>query len=98
MRAMAHPTRLRIMSLLTGAPMTAADVARELGMAHANASYHLRQLLAVGKIAVAAEEKINGGTARRYRYVLDKDTSAGPASCPTALTARAARAAQGGRQ
>ena len=32
MRALAHPTRLRILSLLTGAPMTAAEVARELGM------------------------------------------------------------------
>ena len=50
LRAMAHPIRLRILSLLTGAPMTAADVARELGITHANASYHLRNLLAGGVI------------------------------------------------
>jgi DNA-binding transcriptional ArsR family regulator len=74
MRAMAHPTRLSIMSLLTGAPMTAAEVARELGMTHANASYHLRQLHAAGKIAVAGEERIHGGVARRYRYLLGDDT------------------------
>jgi DNA-binding transcriptional ArsR family regulator len=65
---MAHPVRLRIMSLLTAAPMTAAEVARELGLTHANASYHLRNLLAGGLILVDSEEKIRGGVAKRYRY------------------------------
>jgi DNA-binding transcriptional ArsR family regulator len=68
LRAMAHPVRLQIMSLLTGAPMTAAEVARELGLTHANASYHLRNLLAGGMIVLAGEEKIRGGVAKRYRY------------------------------
>jgi DNA-binding transcriptional ArsR family regulator len=65
---MAHPIRLRIMSLLTGAPLTAAEVARELGISHANASYHLRNLLTGGLIVPAGEEKIRGGVAKRYRY------------------------------
>ncbi|GIM97273.1 hypothetical protein Ato02nite_090660 [Paractinoplanes toevensis] len=60
--------RLRIMSLLTAAPMTAAEVARELGLTHANASYHLRTLLSGGLIFVESEEKIRGGVAKRYRY------------------------------
>jgi DNA-binding transcriptional ArsR family regulator len=68
LRAMAHPVRLRMMSLLTAAPMTAAEVARELGLTHANASYHLRNLLAGGLILVDGEEKIRGGVAKRYRY------------------------------
>ena len=68
LRATAHPVRLRIMSLLTGAPLTAADVARELGLTHANASYHLRNLLAAGMIVPAGEERIRGGMAKRYRY------------------------------
>jgi DNA-binding transcriptional ArsR family regulator len=68
LRAMAHPIRLRIMSLLTGAPLTAAEVARELGISHANASYHLRNLLTGGLIVPAGEEKIRGGVAKRYRY------------------------------
>lgn len=68
LRATAHPIRLRIMSLLTGAPMTAAEVARELGITHANASYHLRNLLSGGMIVPAGEEKIRGGVAKRYRY------------------------------
>ena len=68
LRAMAHPMRLRMMSLLTATPMTAAEVARELGLTHANASYHLRNLLAGGLILVGGEEKIRGGVAKRYRY------------------------------
>jgi len=68
LRAMAHPVRLRIMSLLTGTALTAAEVARELGLTHANASYHLRNLLAGGLIVPAGEEKIRGGVAKRYRY------------------------------
>lgn len=68
LRALAHPVRLRILSLLTGAELTAADIARELGITHANASYHLRNLLAGGLITAAGEEKIRGGLAKRYRY------------------------------
>lgn len=73
LRAMAHPVRLRMMSLLTGAPMTAAEVARELGLTHANASYHLRNLLSGGLIFVESEEKIRGGVAKRYRYDVSHD-------------------------
>jgi DNA-binding transcriptional ArsR family regulator len=68
LRALAHPVRLQIMSLLTGASLTAAEVARELGLTHANASYHLRSLLAAKMILLAGEEKIRGGVAKRYRY------------------------------
>jgi DNA-binding transcriptional ArsR family regulator len=73
LRAMAHPVRLRITSLLTGAPLTAAEVARELGLTHANASYHLRNLLAAGIIVPAGEERIRGGLAKRYRYDAERD-------------------------
>ncbi|GAA4939436.1 hypothetical protein GCM10025331_26800 [Actinoplanes utahensis] len=73
MRALAHPVRLQIMALLTSAPMTAAEIARELGLTHANASYHLRNLLAGGLIVVAGEEKIRGGVAKRYRYDVRSD-------------------------
>ena len=74
LRAMAHPVRLRIMSLLTGASLTAADVARELGLTHANASYHLRSLHAGGLIMLAGEENIRGGHAKRYRYDPSRET------------------------
>jgi DNA-binding transcriptional ArsR family regulator len=73
LRAMAHPVRLQITSLLTGAALTAAEIARELGLTHANASYHLRSLLAAGIIVPAGEERIRGGLAKRYRYDPDRD-------------------------
>jgi DNA-binding transcriptional ArsR family regulator len=72
LRAIAHPVRLRILSLLTGAPMSAAEVARELGLTHANASYHLRVLVAAGELVEAGEEKIRGGVAKRYRHPWDR--------------------------
>ncbi|MFF0269159.1 helix-turn-helix domain-containing protein [Kribbella sp. NPDC004536] len=44
-RAMAHPVRLDLQSLLgREGPMTAADAARRLGISQALASHHLRQL------------------------------------------------------
>jgi DNA-binding transcriptional ArsR family regulator len=44
-RAMAHPVRLDLLSLLGKAgPLTAADAARRLGISQALASHHLRQL------------------------------------------------------
>jgi DNA-binding transcriptional ArsR family regulator len=72
LRSVAHPLRLRMLSMLTGAPMSAAEVARELDITHANASYHLRQLLAAGQIVVAEQVDIRGGKARRYRYDVDR--------------------------
>jgi DNA-binding transcriptional ArsR family regulator len=79
LRALAHPIRLRILSLLTGAAMTAAEVARELDLTHANASYHLRQLYAADAIEIVGEEHIRGGVAKRYRYQPDREV-AGPAA------------------
>lgn len=76
LRAVAHPLRLRIMSLLTGADMSAAEVARELDLTHANASYHLRRLADAGQIQVTGTETIRGGTAKRYRYLVDESTPA----------------------
>jgi DNA-binding transcriptional ArsR family regulator len=74
LRALAHPIRLRMLSLLTDAELTAAEIARELAITHANASYHLRNLLAGGVITAGREEKIRGGLAKRYRYVTARDS------------------------
>ena len=68
LRAVAHPLRLQMLSLLTGTAMSAAEVARELGVTQANASYHLRLLRDAGEIVEAGEERIRGGVAKRYRY------------------------------
>lgn len=71
MRATAHPVRLQMLSLLTGAQLSAAELARELGITHANSSYHLRLLATAGLVVEAGEEKIRGGIAKRYRHPWD---------------------------
>lgn len=48
-RAMAHPVRLELMSLIgREGRLTTADAARELGISHGLASHHLRQLAKYG--------------------------------------------------
>lgn len=68
LRAMAHPLRLRILSLVTGQAMSAAELARALGCTQANASYHLRVLATVGQVETAERVTIRGGQAVRFRY------------------------------
>ncbi|MCU1692553.1 MAG: ArsR family transcriptional regulator [Frankiales bacterium] len=75
MRALASPVRLQVLSLLTGTPMSAAELARELDVAHAAASYHLRRLADAGLVELAEERVHRGGRERRYR------------ACPRPLTA-----------
>jgi DNA-binding transcriptional ArsR family regulator len=68
LRALAHPLRLRLLSLLTNQPMSAAEAARELAESQANISYHLRRLHAVGLLDLAEEVSVRGGRAKRYRH------------------------------
>ena len=53
--------------------LSAAEVARELDITQANASYHLRRLAAAGELEVASTEKVRGGLAKKYRYVTRAD-------------------------
>lgn len=73
LRALAHPVRLRMLSLLTGCPAGAAELAGELGISQANASYHLRRLRGAGFLVDAGEERVRGGVLRRYRYDVDRE-------------------------
>ena len=82
LRATAHPVRLQILSLLTGAEMSAAEIARELGIGHANASYHLRFLADADLVVEAGEERIRGGVAKRYRHPWDAAETAGAVDSP----------------
>ena len=68
LRAFSHPLRLRLLSLLTGTAMSAAEASRELGTTQANASYHLRRLEAAGLLRVVEEVEVRGGRAKRYRH------------------------------
>jgi DNA-binding transcriptional ArsR family regulator len=82
LRVLAHPLRMRILSLLTGTAMSAAEAARELGETQANISYHVRRLHDAGLLDVAEEVTIRGGRAKRYRHHPDSGrrvTSRNPA-------------------
>jgi DNA-binding transcriptional ArsR family regulator len=68
LRATAHPIRLRLLSLLTGAAMSAAEAGRELGLSQASASYHLRVLERTGLVRVVEVVRLRGGDAKRYRH------------------------------
>ncbi|MCS5715993.1 helix-turn-helix domain-containing protein [Herbiconiux sp. CPCC 205716] len=68
LRATAHPVRLRLLSLLTGAAMSAAEAGRELRVSQAAASYHLRVLERAGLIRVVEVVRLRGGEAKRYRH------------------------------
>jgi DNA-binding transcriptional ArsR family regulator len=68
LRVLAHPLRLRMLSLLTGAPFSAMELSRELGVSQALASYHLRQLDAAGLIELSEVRARRGGRERRFVY------------------------------
>jgi DNA-binding transcriptional ArsR family regulator len=71
LRAMAHPLRLQMLSLTTGAALSAAELAEELGIAHAAASYHARQLADAGLLTIVDDPGERTGPGRppvRYRY------------------------------
>jgi len=59
--------RLRILSLLTGAAMSSAELARELDMNHAAVSFHVRKLAEAGYLELAETRSVRGGRERRYR-------------------------------
>ena len=68
LRVLAHPLRLRMLSLLTGAALSATELGRELGVSQALASYHLRQLHQAGVIELAEVRPRRGGRERRFVY------------------------------
>jgi len=71
LRARAHPLRLRMLSLLTRAALSAAELARELEVSQALASYHLRRLADAGLVELVEERSRRGGQERRYRHRVD---------------------------
>jgi DNA-binding transcriptional ArsR family regulator len=105
LRALSHPVRLRIVSLVWNAPLSAAELARELEISHALASQHLRQLAAAGLVELAEVRANRGGRERRYRAVhgspLSDQQGEGTLLIAEALAhnlrARAGRRAAGGQ-
>jgi DNA-binding transcriptional ArsR family regulator len=83
LRVLAHPLRLRMLSLLTGAAFSAMELSRELGISQALASYHLRQLHRAGVIELAEVRSRRGGQERRFVYRPAAPSSPGGTPSPT---------------
>ena len=84
--------------MVTGAPLSASELARELGMSQAAVSYHVRQLDAAGMLELAEVRHVRGGRELRYRYrvgeaTLDSTGAALPAAAVTAEVERRLHAA-----
>jgi DNA-binding transcriptional ArsR family regulator len=62
MRALAHPTRVRMMHLLRSEPLSASELARRLGIRFGSAQYHLRSLERAGIASRVGERSRRGGT------------------------------------
>jgi len=58
--------------------LSATEVADELGITQANASYHLRALASAGYVVVDSKERIRGGVAKRYRHPWDAEVPKRP--------------------
>jgi DNA-binding transcriptional ArsR family regulator len=69
LRALSHPTRLRMLSLMWAGPLSAANLAAELGISHGLASQHLRTLDRAGLVELAEVRAKRGGQERLYRTV-----------------------------
>ncbi|MFE0425039.1 helix-turn-helix domain-containing protein [Streptomyces sp. NPDC058953] len=93
-RALAHPLRLRLLSLLTGSPLSSAEAARRLGESQANISYHIRQLHDAGLLELAEETNIRGGRAKRYRHPVDSGAALPDGSPDDHVAVAAALAAE----
>jgi DNA-binding transcriptional ArsR family regulator len=89
LRALAHPVRLRMLSLLWAAPNSAAGLARQLGIGHGLASQHLRVLEQAGYVELAAVRKKRGGQERLFQALRGTPLSDGAASGEFTLLVRA---------
>ena len=78
MRALAHPTRVRMMHLLRAEALSASELARRLEIRFGSAQYHLRSLERAG-IALRVRERIRrGGTEVLFEVPHDIWVDEGP--------------------
>ena len=78
MRALAHPTRVRMMHLLRDEPLSASELARRLEIRFGSAQYHLRSLARAGIALKVGERSRRGGTEVLYRVPHDIRVDEGP--------------------
>jgi DNA-binding transcriptional ArsR family regulator len=78
MRALAHPTRVRMMHLLRAEPLSASELARRLRIRFGSAQYHLRSLERAGIAFRVGERSRRGGTEVLFEVPHDLWVDEGP--------------------
>jgi DNA-binding transcriptional ArsR family regulator len=78
MRALAHPTRVRMMHLLRAEPLSASELARRLEIRFGSAQYHLRSLERAGIALRVGERTRRGGTEVLFEVPHDLWVDEGP--------------------
>ena len=78
MRALAHPTRVRMMHLLRSEALSASALARRLGIRFGSAHYHLRSLEQAGIALRVGERTRRGGTEILFEVPRDISVDEGP--------------------
>jgi DNA-binding transcriptional ArsR family regulator len=66
--AMSHPTRVRVMSILTDRAASPRQMATEMDEPLNNVTYHVNQLLALGCIELVRTEPVHGGRVVEHFY------------------------------
>lgn len=78
MRALAHPTRVRMLHLLRSEALSASELARRLGIRFGSAQYHLRSLERAGIALRVGERTRRGGTEILFQVPQDLWVDEGP--------------------
>jgi DNA-binding transcriptional ArsR family regulator len=66
--AMSHPTRVRVMSVLTERAASPREIATEIGEPLNNVTYHVNQLRDLGCIELLRAEPVRGGRVTEHFY------------------------------
>jgi DNA-binding transcriptional ArsR family regulator len=65
-KALAHPVRVRILSMLDESVLSPSEIAGQIDVPIGNVSYHTRQLLELGMIKLVRETKRRGAVEHHY--------------------------------
>lgn len=90
-KALAHPLRVRILSVLEHRDASPRELARELGAPLANVSYHVTQLRRLRLISLERETRRRGAVEHHYRLevrpsISDEGWAAAPSMVKEALS------------
>ena len=98
MRALAHPTRLRMLELLRREPLSASELARRLEIRFGSARFHLQQLVRGGLAHPAGDRRVRGGVELLFSAPQDVWVDIDPADRATTASMHRALVAELGRR